>query len=60
MVIELTASKSKIVFKDLPMDDPRQRKPDISLAKKILNYNPDIEIEEGLKRTFKYFKSKLQ
>ena len=39
MVIELTASKSKIVFKDLPMDDPRQRKPDISLAKKILNYN---------------------
>ena len=55
-VIELTGSKSKIVYKPLPPDDPMQRKPDISLAKEKLNWNPTIPLEEGLKKTIEYFK----
>ena len=55
-VIELTGSRSEIVFKSLPEDDPRQRKPDISLAKeKLRGWKPAIELEEGLKRTIAYF-----
>lgn len=54
-VIELTASKSKIVYNSLPEDDPLQRKPDISLAKKFLNWTPRIPLEEGLKKTIPYF-----
>lgn len=49
-------SKSKIVFKELPADDPRQRKPDITLAKEMLDWKPSIELEEGLSKTIKYFK----
>lgn len=49
-------STSKIVFKELPQDDPKQRQPDISLAKKELNWEPVIELEEGLRRTIAYFK----
>ena len=56
LLIKLTASKSKIVYKPLPQDDPRQRQPDISKAKKVLNWQPDIELEEGLKRTISWFK----
>ena len=49
-------SKSKIIFQPLPQDDPRQRKPDISLANKELNgWEPTIKLEEGLKRTISYF-----
>ena len=56
-VIELTNSKSKIIFEPLPQDDPRQRKPDISLANKELNgWLPEIKLEEGLKYTIDYFK----
>lgn len=47
-------SKSKIVFEPLPADDPLQRKPDISLAKKIFGWEPEIDLEEGLKKTIKY------
>ncbi|MBR4369576.1 MAG: SDR family oxidoreductase [Victivallales bacterium] len=54
-VIELTGSKSKLVFKPLPQDDPRQRKPDITLAKKLLNWEPKIPLSEGLKKTIEYF-----
>ena len=55
-VIELTGSKSKIIFQPLPQDDPRQRKPDISLAHDILNgWEPKIKLEEGLKNTIAYF-----
>jgi len=54
-VIELTGSKSKIVFKPLPSDDPMQRKPDITLAKKQLGWEPKIKLEEGLKKTIVYF-----
>lgn len=59
-VIELTGSMSKIVFKPLPADDPRQRRPDISLAKKILGWEPKIELEEGLKKTIDSFDKLLQ
>lgn len=55
-VIELTNSKSKIIFKDLPSDDPMKRKPDISLAKRELDWEPKVMLEEGLKKTIEYFK----
>lgn len=58
-VIELTGSKSKIVYLPLPQDDPTQRKPVIDLAKEKLNWQPTIPLEEGLKRTIDYFKSYL-
>ena len=59
-VIELTGSKSKLVFKPLPQDDPRQRKPDITLAKKVLGWEPKIPLEEGLKKTIDYFDKLLK
>lgn len=55
LVIKLTGIKSKIVFKPLPEDDPRQRRPDIARAKKILNWRPAIELEDGLRRTIQWF-----
>ena len=54
-VIELSNSKSEVVFKKLPTDDPRQRRPDITQARKILEWEPEVELEEGLKRTIAYF-----
>jgi UDP-glucuronate decarboxylase len=59
-VIELTGSKSKIVFKPLPPDDPKQRQPDISLARKVLNWEPKVPLDEGLKKTIAYFKEILK
>jgi UDP-glucuronate decarboxylase len=56
-VIRLTGSRSKIVFKPLPTDDPTQRRPDITLARQKLGWQPVIELEEGLQRTIEYFKS---
>jgi UDP-glucuronate decarboxylase len=56
LIIELTQSKSKIVFRDLPLDDPTRRRPDISLAKEIIKWGPQIEIKEGLMKTIEYFK----
>lgn len=58
-VIELTGSKSKIVYMPLPQDDPTQRKPVIDLAKEKLNWAPTIPLEEGLKKTIEYFKKTL-
>ena len=55
-IIELTGSKSKIINKPLPADDPRQRQPDISLAKKKLDWQPTVPLEEGLVKTIAYFK----
>ncbi len=56
-VLELIPeSKSKLIFEKLPQDDPRQRKPDISLAKEKLQWEPKVELEEGLKKTIAYFK----
>ena len=56
-VIRLTGSKSGIVKRPLPPDDPSQRQPDISLAKSELGWSPGIKLEDGLERTIKYFKS---
>lgn len=55
-VIQLTGSTSRIVFKPLPNDDPKQRQPDITLAKKKLEWQPTIQLEEGLKYMIEYFK----
>lgn len=56
-IIRLTQSKSRIIFLPLPQDDPVRRKPDIELAKRELNWIPQIQLEEGLKRTIEYFKA---
>ena len=56
-IVKMTNSKSKIIFKDLPEDDPLQRSPDITLGKDILNWSPQVGIEEGLNKTIKYFKN---
>ena len=60
MVIELTGSKSKIVFEPLPQDDPLQRQPNIDLARKVLQWQPSIELREGLGRTIRYFEEELK
>ncbi len=60
LVIELTESRSKLVFRPLPADDPRQRQPDISLARKLLDWEPRIPLEAGLKRTIDHFESVLR
>ena len=53
-------SASQIVYQPLPEDDPRQRRPDIALAQKKLNWVPQIKLEDGLKATIEYFKEKLK
>lgn len=58
-VIQLTSSKPNIIYKELPEDDPTQRRPDISLAKSILNWQPEIQLKEGLENTIKYFRKIL-
>lgn len=57
MVIKLTGSRSKIIFEPLPHDDPLQRKPDITLARRHLGWEPKLDLEEGLLRTIEYFKT---
>ncbi len=58
-ILKMTQSKSKIVFKPLPEDDPTRRCPDITLAKKKLNWQPKITLQKGLEKTIKYFKKRL-
>jgi len=58
-VIDLTKSKSKIIYEKLPLDDPRNRRPDISLAKKMLNWEPSIDIKDGINLSIDYFRKKL-
>ncbi|MEQ1900563.1 MAG: UDP-glucuronic acid decarboxylase family protein [Devosia sp.] len=60
MVIELTNSRSKIVYRDLPVDDPRKRRPDITLAKDTLGWEPGVPVREGLKKTINYFAATLR
>lgn len=59
-IIRLTGSSSSIEFKELPQDDPVRRKPDISLAKQMLDWEPEVSLEEGLKETIAYFKRKIE
>ena len=59
-IIDLTGSKSKLINKSLPADDPIQRQPDISLAQEMLSWEPTIELEEGLKKTIPYSDSLLK
>lgn len=56
MIIEITGSKSRIVYEKLPVDDPKVRRPDISRAKELLGWGPKVELREGLKKTIDYFK----
>ena len=58
-IVELTGSRSPIIFQPLPQDDPRQRKPDISLARKHLDWEPETDLEAGLKKTISYFSELL-
>ena len=58
-VLQLTGSKSEIIYEDLPQDDPKQRKPDIAKAREILGWDPKIELAEGLATTLDYFKTRL-
>ena len=57
LVLKLTGGRSKLVFEPLPLDDPKQRQPDISKAKKYLDWEPQVQLEEGLRQTIDYFKS---
>ncbi|SEQ77857.1 UDP-glucuronate decarboxylase [Loktanella sp. DSM 29012] len=58
-VLALTGSKSRLEFMDLPQDDPKQRRPDITLAKTTLDWDPEVKLTEGLRRTVDYFKTRL-
>ncbi len=57
LVVNLTGSSSKLIYKPLPSDDPLQRKPVIEIAKKELDWEPTVPLEEGLKKTIEYFKT---
>ena len=59
-IIEITGSKSAIVYKPLPQDDPQVRQPDITKAKRVLGWEPKVGLEQGLARTIEYFREKLQ
>jgi len=56
-IIKLTGTKQKLIFKELPTDDPKQRQPDITLARKVLGWEPKVSRQEGLKITYEYFKT---
>ncbi len=60
LIIEITGSKSEIIYKELPEDDPPARKPDIDKAKKIIDWQPKIGLKEGLKKTIDYFKKMIE
>ena len=59
MIIDLTNSDSRVEYKELPADDPKQRRPDITLAKEILDWAPTIPVKEGLQKTINYFKTRV-
>ena len=59
LVLKFTSSQSKIIFKALPEDDPKQRQPDITLAKQNLGWKPKVNLDDGLKETIVYFKKLL-
>jgi UDP-glucuronate decarboxylase len=57
--VKATGSRSKIVHKPLPQDDPKQRKPDITKAKKFLKWEPKVKLADGMEKTIAYFKTKV-
>jgi dTDP-glucose 4,6-dehydratase len=59
-VQKAAGSRSKIAFKPLPQDDPKQRQPDITRARKVLGWEPKVSLEEGLARTIEYFRPRLR
>ena len=58
-IIRMTGSKSKIVYRPLPTDDPKQRRPDITRARELLGWEPKVQLEEGLEKTIEYFRTKV-
>lgn len=60
LIIKLTGSKSEIIRKELPKDDPERRRPDISLAKSVLKWSPKVQLEEGITRTIDFFEDLLR
>jgi UDP-glucuronate decarboxylase len=60
LVIKITGTKSKLIFEDLPEDDPLQRCPDIGLAKQKLDWQPSVDLEIGLERTINYFSQVIE
>jgi dTDP-glucose 4,6-dehydratase len=58
-IIRMTGSKSRLIYKDLPTDDPKQRRPDISRARTLLQWEPKVQLDEGLQKTVEYFRVKL-
>ena len=59
IIIKMTGAKSKIIYKPIPVDDPKQRCPDITKARKLLGWEPKVDLEEGIGRTIQYFKTKI-
>ncbi len=59
MIIRLTNSDSKIVFHEKAIDDPMQRKPDLALARELINWSPSTHVEDGLRKTINYFQDKI-
>jgi dTDP-glucose 4,6-dehydratase len=59
LILQITGSKSEIIFKTLPVDDPKQRRPNITLAQKILGWNPQVDLETGLRKAIDYFRDKV-
>jgi UDP-glucuronate decarboxylase len=59
LIVKLTESKSKLVFEELPADDPRQRKPDITVASKELDWEPKVQLSEGISQSIAYFRAKI-
>jgi len=58
-IIRMTGSKSRLIYKELPTDDPKQRRPDITRARTILGWEPKVQLEEGLSKTIEYFRAKV-
>jgi dTDP-glucose 4,6-dehydratase len=58
-IIRMTGSKSQIVYRPLPTDDPKQRRPDITRARTLLGWEPKVQLEEGLVKTIEYFRTKV-
>jgi len=59
-IIRMTGAKSRIIYKPLPTDDPKQRRPDITRARTLLGWEPKVQLEEGLVKTIDYFRTKVK